>query len=241
MKFNRVINMLLVAFVSALSFVMSGCGNEEPTANTGEETSRTDLPTVEKDNDTEETGMDGAETFPKTDHLFKDENIFTEFCGSGGKQTIVYNFHSQPYFSFAIAKDLLTKDADGKTKVARTDLDNNPSYCIFPPTDLEYFQPGDAVNSNNYLYNTDFLRSLKEIGVSIINVGHADRSLSVTVGKDEWLNAEINYAAHTITFEAKPNTTSKERIMTFVLFDTYNLAFPTEYLSNAIHIIQDVK
>ncbi len=233
--------MLLVASVSVLAFLMCACGNEEPAANAGEETSRTDQPTVEKEDGAEEKDLDGTETFPETDHLFKDDDVFTEFGVSGGKKTIVYNFRSQPYFSFATSEDLLTKDADGKIKVAKTDIENNPSYCVFSPTDIGFFHPGDVVNSNNYLYNDDFLKAIKEVGVSVISFDEADKSLNVTAGKDEWFNAEINYAGHTITFEVKPNATGEERVITFVMFDTYNLAFPTEYVSNAVRIKQNAR
>ena len=131
--------MLLVASVSVLAFLMCACGNEEPAANAGEETSRTDQPTVEKEDGAEEKDLDGTETFPETDHLFKDDDVFTEFGVSGGKKTIVYNFRSQPYFSFATSEDLLTKDADGKIKVAKTDREfvgikskNNQATVTFP-------------------------------------------------------------------------------------------------------------
>ena len=241
---TRIFSSILLAMVIAtVSFGMSSCGNDEPTSD-GTTSSRTDETPGGDGKDTPQEpgeGMDGYEVVPQTDHLFKDEDIFNTFNAAGGKATIVYNFHSYPHFDFATAEDLLPKEADGTIKVAKKDMEGKDAYCIFTHSNIALFHSGDVIEGNNYLYEPDFLKEAKEKGIKVINADETAKTLKIVAGENDWLNAEINFSSHTITLNILPNDTDKDRVMTFVMFDVYNLASPTEYVNNAIRIEQSCK
>ena len=237
MKIKKITGMLLAMAVFVLPFLISSCGNEEPKEIEEGKTSRTDPPTTDKDDVTEDPPMDGIEDVPKSDHLFRDEDIYTNIGATGGKKTIVFNFDASPYLSFAVSEDFLGRKADGKIKIEMNDIDNTPSYCIHPTHDPNFYHAGDVVNSLNYRYDIEALETLKELGVTEF-FDEGKKPLKVVAGKDGWITVDINYDACTITFDAKPNETGKRRMMTFVMSAYYLSVIPEPFVCNAIRVQQ---